>query len=358
MPIPPQAAHHSTSPPSAGTDTIARSATPAIASAIPAAASTLEGKHGLIGIKILRELPSHHNARRFLARRTEDNTPVLLYRVGPWTTLADPSTFVDRTFELRHLRAENICPIKDAAVATDNGCWLIAAYPGHAGGLITLQDAVNAREGGRLGRHEARTVIAQVLAACAAAHRIGIVHGPISIDDLLLTPRGRVVVELYGLENCLRAPLAISPAQRAEDIAAEVRSVARLAYFLLTGSACPADRAQHSPAEAAQLRKRLRRLVPCPRWRAWLAEFLLAPEHPDRITAESALSALHRDHRAESRTPASAPSSTARRAGVGNAGSNAPNAVTLGGRVARSARRFGGRWATRALTTRRGRAHR
>jgi len=245
-----------------------------IAGAIPAAAHTLDGKHGLLGITIVRELPSHRIARRFLARRTEDNAPLMLYRVGPWTTLANPANFVDRTFELRHLRAENICCIKDAAVAVDRGCWLVGGYPGHATGLTTLHDAVNAREGGRLGKHEARTVIEQVLGASIAAHRVGIVHGAIGLDDLLITPKGRVVVELYGLEACLHAGRDKRTIQA--GIAREVQSIARLAYQLLTGSQWAED-AGLTPKAA---RRRLTRAVTCRHWRAWL-ELALLGEDPE-----------------------------------------------------------------------------
>lgn len=244
-----------------------------IAGAIPAAAHTLDGKHGLLGITIVRELPSHRIARRFLARRTEDNAPLMLYRVGPWTTLANPADFVDRTFELRHLRAENICCIKDAAVAVDRGCWLVGGYPGHTGGLTTLQDAINAREGGRLGRHEARIVIEQVLSASAAAHRVGIIHGTITLDDLLITPKGRIVVELYGLENCLQAGTPNRTIRN--NIAREVRSIARLAYHLITGSPSWADGVELSPKAA---RRRLLRTIPSRHWRVWLELALLSDE--------------------------------------------------------------------------------
>lgn len=237
---------------------------------MPGAAHTLDGRHGMLGITIVKELPSHRVARRFLARRTDDHAPVMLYRMGAWAGLAERASFVDRTFELRHLRAENICSIKDAAVAVDGGCWLVGSYAGHAAGVTTLRDAVNAREGGRLSRHEALTVIDQVLSAAAAAHRVGIVHGVVTLDDLLLTPRGRVVVELYGLEASLRRTGSDRRSLRV-SVAQEVRSIAMLAFQLLTGNAWPEEESVSSRAA----RRVLARVVPCKHWRAWLTLALL-----------------------------------------------------------------------------------
>lgn len=105
--------------------------------------------------------------------------------------------------------------------------WAAAPYEGTHAGLLGLERFVEIR-GGRLGVEEVRRSTLHLLDAVAAGREAGLSHGEVRRGDVIVTPRGALLVELYGLRS------AVGPGVRG-DVSDEVRSVAGLAYWLLTG---------------------------------------------------------------------------------------------------------------------------
>lgn len=135
--------------------------------------------------------------------------------------------------------------------------WASASYPGNHEGVLTL-GALRASRGGLFTVFEAGRAIEQLLEAAAAAHADGQVHGVLNEDAVIVTPRGTLLVELYGLERAINDRAT----SRDESCREEVGSITELAWRLLTGTD-PADRDVFMP----QVRRSLDR-----EWLSWLEQ--------------------------------------------------------------------------------------
>lgn len=111
----------------------------------------------------------------------------------------------------------------------DQTAWLITPYTGDVDGLVTLAALLRAK-GGYLSSVESRQAVVQLLDLAMFCHASGTVHGPLSMDEILVDRRGSLLVELYGLRR------ALGPAGDPEhDAREEVRSIVRIGYQILTG---------------------------------------------------------------------------------------------------------------------------
>lgn len=103
-------------------------------------------------------------------------------------------------------------------------------YCGHQDGLLTLPMLIE-QKGGQLSPAEAERAVVQLLEAYVHAAELGIHHGPLDPSQVLIDRRGSVAIELFGAGRALDGLNRWS----AELVRDEVRSVAELAYRMLTG---------------------------------------------------------------------------------------------------------------------------
>lgn len=131
----------------------------------------------------------------------------------------------------------------------------VTAYPGSAGGPVTLRALVEAR-GGRLPVADAGRVIEQLWAAVRGAHAAGWSAGPVDLDGVLVDPQGQVWLENYGLaaELLEAGSLTATPERRK----LELLSLGAALVELTTGAAPPMpERLPELPEFPAQWREAL-----------------------------------------------------------------------------------------------------
>jgi len=148
-------------------------------------------------------------------------------------------------------------------------------YTGNQQQWIRLGDVLDAK-GGQLLPAEAERAITHLLEASNHAHKQGMAHGDLAIERVLVDRHGRVLIELYGFDRAVAGFSGVS-AELKRD---EIRSIAVIAYTLLTGLA-PAE----PPIAATHLVSKLPAV-----WDAWLARGLNPSDGFD--TAAEALEAL------------------------------------------------------------------
>ncbi|MBL8745224.1 MAG: protein kinase family protein [Phycisphaerae bacterium] len=188
------------------------------------------------GWNLRKRLPPHPLAERFTAVNSADNTPALLYRIGPGN---NPAPTRERALRyLTSCRHPHLQRIERITSDAEGSTWIIAEYPGSHSGLLTLAELLSHKPTGTLSEREVWHTTSHLLAALDELHQQSIAHGTIRADDILVDPRGRVLIELPGANN------ALHPTSLPLDhtIREDLRSVARLVYELLTGIPCNDER--------------------------------------------------------------------------------------------------------------------
>lgn len=202
----------------------------------------------LAGTIVRRALPPHSIAERFVAVREPAGEPYMIYRL-PASAVDSPALRHAASLRIAHLqRIDGIERDHDGLIC------IIAEYPGSHAGLLSLTQLVTHKPGGVLSLAEAKLAAAQMLQGIAGAHDAGLILGALRMDEVLIDPRGRVIIELPGVE----AALAHHVADQSRDSRSDLRAVASLVHELLTGIPLSG-----SPA------KELRRS-----WRQWFAQAL------------------------------------------------------------------------------------
>lgn len=179
------------------------------------------------GLTLGLKLPGHRLGHRWMAGDSIDSMTSVVYLIrGPRhvsaTALAQRLRW--STFE----RNPHALPIDAIEAAPGGRFWIATPYTGGADGLLTLGRLLAEKHEGRMDPDEARRAIQQLLMALDFAHMRGLAHGPVALDEALVDRRGRIHVELMGVEAALTGTGAV-------DVGAEVRSVVRVALELLTG---------------------------------------------------------------------------------------------------------------------------
>lgn len=175
----------------------------------------------------------------------------------------------------RALRQEHLLAVEDVCEDDQGALWAITPFTGDVDGLRTLSKLLREKSG-QMHPSEAERAIVQLLEPIAHAHggqhigggvavRPRVVHGPLTMDEVLVDRHGRLFIEMYGLVRALEMrEETVSAAAEAELMRDEVRSVVEIGYQLITGL-----RAEAPVIPAGRLVKKLD-----PRLDRWLARGL------------------------------------------------------------------------------------
>lgn len=218
------------------------------------------------GKRLVRSLGRHRLAERFLAHdlRRQIDRLVYLFDDDDRDEGDDGELLWSVLRTQVGARRPHTVQIEEIGRERAGLCWAVSAYPGNHESLVTL-GSLRQNRGGRLTVHEVARGVRQLLLAVCAAHRDGIIHGPIDADEVLISPRGTLLIEMYALRRALAAARggrpALTPDEARRD---EVRSVASLAWTLLTGFGV-----EEHEIFASQARRTLDR-----RWLQWIEKGL------------------------------------------------------------------------------------
>jgi serine/threonine protein kinase len=118
----------------------------------------------------------------------------------------------------------------DAAGRERGGlCWACTPYVGNHDDIVSL-DSLRLSRGGTMTVFETARAVEQLIDATIRSHEIGIVHGAIDPNNVLVTPRGTLEISMYGLREALK-----SDEVPAEVRAGEIASIGGIAWQMLTG---------------------------------------------------------------------------------------------------------------------------
>lgn len=108
--------------------------------------------------------------------------------------------------------------------------WLTTEYLGDAEGVTSLE-ALLACRGGRLPALEVAQAVDHLRTALSSIRAMRLSHGGLTLDQVVVCPRGRLHVELAGVSSLLDSPSDVSYSTREQD----ERVAAKLGAQLLTG---------------------------------------------------------------------------------------------------------------------------
>jgi hypothetical protein len=236
---------------------------------------------------LTRALEPAQLGERFLALHESDQSSHVAYRFPACGGRDQIRRFVQSVRTAEALEQEHLLSIEYHTIDGDGHPWLISPFTGDVDGVRTLGKLLREKRG-QMHPFEAERALVHILEAIAFAHRtepahdgrearLPVVHGPLTMDSILVDRHGRLLIELYGLQRLLAGGHAAGDAETIRD---EVRSVAEIGYQLVTGL-----RAEAPMIPAGRLVKKLD-----PRWDRWLSRGLDASGGFD--SAEDALAML------------------------------------------------------------------
>lgn len=194
---------------------------------------------------LTRQLDSASFAERWLGLHDARHTSHVIYRFAPCRDKAGQRRFLSACRRVESLRHPHLMTAEEYSFEVSGRPWLVTGFPGDADGLKTLESLLRDK-GGLMSADEAETATRHLLEAAAYGQAAGIHHGDLSIEDIIVDRRGSVRIELWGFGRQLAGHLTTT-AMDDELARDEARSIARVAYQLLTGlrpdyPLIPADR--------------------------------------------------------------------------------------------------------------------
>lgn len=207
----------------------------------------------IAGRQFIRRLGDSAFGRRYLCLDERRQTDCMLWLFNEVEQDRMPAVWAYLKTSVGQRRA-HVLPIE--AVGRERGgvCWAVTPYVGNHQGIVSLRSLREAR-GGAMTVFETSRAIEQLLDASVRSHAAGVVHGELSADCVLVSPRGTLEVGMYGLAGAINGPRDIEDAK-----ATEVRSIGAIAWQLLTGLSdgpanAEADRMQSGAAMRSWIRK-------------------------------------------------------------------------------------------------------
>lgn len=144
--------------------------------------------------------------------------------------LEDDARLASALSDCRALKHPHILSIDEVGHDEDGRAYVVTPFTGDQNGVVTL-DLLLRTKGGFLAVEEAKRALEQLLAGVVHAHESGMAHGELTMSEIQVDTRGRVCIDLYGVARALSS----SPPPIDEDRSAEIRSICRLGYQMLTG---------------------------------------------------------------------------------------------------------------------------
>lgn len=209
--------------------------------------------------ELVRELRPAGEVRRHLAQHPDLLSNHIAYRFRFDSPRTHRRRFLEAVERSASLDIPHILRVEQYSLATPSEAWIISPYTGNQDGLLLLSDLL-AIKGGKMDALEVTRVLEQLLEAVLAAHQQNAANGPIAIESVQVDRSGSLWIELYGIKAAMQG----EPQDR-ELRAAEIASVASIAYRLLTG-------VEADPGLLIEPTKLVARLDPA--WDALFAEAL------------------------------------------------------------------------------------
>lgn len=224
--------------------------------------------------------PSPHG-ERWLACHSQTQTDWILHEFGPLLDKCERVMVLSWLETMETIEHAHLPKIRRVIDPGSSRIWAAEPFLGSEDGLLTFGRLVDLK-GGRMPPHEVERAMLHILDAVRYAHARGLCHGPIGPRDLLVDRHGSITIDLYGLRRRVEGLVACD----AELVRDEVRSVAMLGYWALTGL-----EAEEPRIRAGRLVRRLDRA-----WDDWF-ELALDPAS-GFSSAEEAIAALPSSKRA------------------------------------------------------------
>ena len=179
--------------------------------------------------ELVRTLRAAKSAERHLALHPELLTNHVAYRFRFTNPRTQRRRFLEAVEKAAALDIAHILKVEQFSFASQQEAWVISPYTGNHDGLLLLSDLL-AVKGGKMEAIEVVRVLDHLLEAVGAAHNAGVVNGTVQIDEIHVDRAGSLSIELYGVATAMQGE------QDAEELRlAELRSIASIAYKLLTG---------------------------------------------------------------------------------------------------------------------------
>lgn len=179
--------------------------------------------------ELVRELRAAKSSERYLALHPELLTNHVAYRFRFTNPRTQRRRFLEAVEKAAALDIAHILRVEQFSFTSQHEAWVISPFTGNHDGLLLLSDLL-AVKGGKMEAIEVARVLDHLLEAVGAAHSAGVVNGPVQIDEIHVDRAGSLSIELYGVS------VAMQGEQDAQELAqAELRSIAAIAYRLLTG---------------------------------------------------------------------------------------------------------------------------
>jgi len=186
--------------------------------------------HNIGQFRIVRPLRPSVHGDRFLAVDDRTNENKTLHRIDTGHESTDRRRLLAAIEQLAAFRHAHVLDLNAFTLGDRGDLWVTAPFTGNHEGLVLLSDLIELR-GGPLSTAEVAHAVAQTLDAIEYAHKVGLSHGPIRLDEIQVDRRGSLFIEFYGFD---RLRHGFGPANDLL-IRDEIRSVVCLAYRLLTG---------------------------------------------------------------------------------------------------------------------------
>ncbi|MFT5423293.1 MAG: serine/threonine protein kinase [Phycisphaerales bacterium] len=186
--------------------------------------------HNIGQFRIVRPLRPSIHGDRFLAVDDQTNENTTLHRIDTGHESTDRRRLLAAVEQLAAFSHSHVLSLNAFTLGERGDLWLTTPFTGNHEGLVLLSDLIELR-GGPLSAAEVAHAVAQTLDAIEFAHKVGLSHGPIGLDEIQVGRRGSLFIEFYGLD---RLRNGFGPANDLL-IRDEIRSVVSLAYKLLTG---------------------------------------------------------------------------------------------------------------------------
>lgn len=179
---------------------------------------------------LARPLEPSPFGERWLARHGELHSDWTLHAFGPLFDKRERVMVLSWLETMESVGHPHLPEIRRVVDPNSGRVWAGEPFLGNEDGLLTLERLVGLK-GGRMPPHEVGRAMVHILDAVQYAHATGLCHGVVTPSDLLVDRHGSITIDLYGLRRRMDGLISAD----AEVVRDEVRSIAMVGYWALTG---------------------------------------------------------------------------------------------------------------------------